>query len=182
MNTKFLGTLIAGASLIGLVAFIALTTVPLSGCVSTSEVTTNANGAFTTNTVQTLDTNRVDAVAGQAAIDGTIAALQQNPSWLPQFQLAANDLNTLANDPTITLNSILVILQGLPIKQLKSQTATLSFEGAKLIISLFDVPQLPSDAAKDLQAIARATAAGINQGIQQAAPAPPVTPASTNAT
>ena len=175
MKTKLCAVLLIGASLIGLAA--------LSGCITGTTVTQNADGTYTTNTVKTLDTNRVDLVAKQAAIDGTAAALQQNPQWLPQFQLAVNDLNQLATSPSITLNNILTIVQTLPVKQLKNQTAALSFEGATLVISLLDVPQLPPQATADLQSVAKAIADGITQGIQQAnIPPPPTTSTNTPVT
>lgn len=181
MKTKLSLVALLGASLIGLSAFV--------GCKSVTTVTTNPDGTFTTNTTSVIDTNRVDLVAKQAAIDGTADILSTHPQWVSQFQLAANQLNSLATSPTISLDNILTIAQQLPVKELKSQTAKLSFEGATLVISLLDVPQLPSQATADLQSIAKAIADGINTGIEQAALAPPpatstntpVTSSATNA-
>lgn len=171
MKNKLILVALVGASLIGLSAFV--------GCKSVTTVTTNPDGTFTTNTTSVIDTNRVALVAKQAAIDGTVDILSTHPQWLPQFQLAANDLNSLATSPTITLNSILTIAQELPVTQLKSNTAKLSFEGATLAISLLDVPQLPSEATADLQDIAKAIADGINTGIAESALAPPASAPTT---
>ena len=81
-------------------------------------------------------------------------------------------MNSLAASPSISIDDILAIAQRLPVKELKSQTAKLSFEGATLLISLLDVPQLPSTANADLQALAKSIADGIASGIANAPPIP----------
>lgn len=144
----------------------------LPACVSTSTITTDANGNSHTNITKMFDTNRVDRVAKQAAIDGTTDVLAIHPEWRPQFQQAEDDLNSLAASPSISIDDILAIAQRLPVKELKSQTAKLSFEGATLLISLLDVPQLPSTANADLQALAKSIADGIASGIANAPPIP----------
>jgi hypothetical protein len=173
MKTKILPTILLGLSLIGLLA--------LPACITQPIVTTDANGNSVTNNVSVLDTNRVDSVAKQAAIEGTSDVLASHPEWLPQFQQAEADLNLLAASPSISLSDILTIMQRLPVNELKSSTAKLSFEGATLVISLLDVPQLPATANADLQSIAKAIADGIAAGIP-AAPTPPPAPGSLMAT
>ena len=170
---KIVPAFLAGVSLIGLVT--ALVTLP--ACTSLTTVTANTNGTFTTNITSVLDTNRVDAVANQAMIDVAADLLPGHPELVPQLQTAANELNALATSPTITLSSVLGIVETLPISQLKSQTAKLSFQGATLLIALVNLPPLPAQATADLQSIAKALANGINTGIEQAAlSAPPAAP------
>jgi hypothetical protein len=168
MKTKIYSFLAMGVCL--------LATLALSACMSGTRVTQNPDGTFTTNVVNVLDTNRVDRVANQAALEGTTDLLASHPEWTSQFQQAADDLNLLAASPSINLDDILAIAQRLPVKELKSQTAKLSFEGATLLISLLDVPQLPADANADLQGLAKSIANGINTGIEQAALAPSPAP------
>jgi|GEM_PF-3916538 len=164
MKTKIL---LVGACLLGFAGLLAL-----PACKSVTSVTTDSNGNSVTNTSRVIDTNRVDRVAKQAAIDGTTEVLGTHPEWRAQFQQAEDDLNILANSPSVSLDDILAIAQRLPVKELKSQTARLSFEGATLTISLLDVPELPATANADIQSIAKSIADGIAQGIATAPPIP----------
>ncbi len=173
MKNKLTLVALVGASLIGLSAFV--------GCKSATTVTTNPDGTFSTNTTSVIDTNRVDLVAKQAAIDGTQDILATHPQWAPQFQLAADQLNALATSPTISIDNILAIAQQLPVNELKSPTAKLSFEGATLLISLLDVPQLNPQTTAELQSVAKAIADGINFGIEKNAIAAPPIPTTSNA-
>lgn len=159
MKTKTLSILTVGLSLTMLV-------LPM-GC----KTVTDANG----NTTKQIDTVRVAAISRQAATVGTSEILAAHPEWRPQFQLAAEQLALLAASPSIGLQDILNIAQRLPVTELKSQAARLSFEGATLLISAIDVPQLPADRLAQLQPIARAIADGIAAGLPPApspAPAP----------
>lgn len=153
-----------------------------SGCKSVTTVTTNADGTFTTNTVSTLDTNRVDRACKQAAIDGTTDVLRVHPEWRPQFQQAEDDLNAIANNPSPSIDDILAIAQRLPVKELRSETAVLSFQAGQFALSLFDVPQASPTAAADIQSVARAMADGVAQGISNAPPVPVKPPTPIRAT
>lgn len=169
MKTKIL---LVGVSLLALTALLTL-----PACVTRSVVTVGANGNSVTNTFKDIDTNRVDSVAHQAAIDGTAYVLNAHPEWRPQFQQAEDDLNLLVASPSINLDDILAIVQKLPVKELKGSTAQMSFEGAQLAISLVGLPALPAAANADAQAIASAIASGIATGIANAPPVPVTAPA-----
>jgi hypothetical protein len=157
MNTKIKSVALLGLSLIGLLA--------LAACKSTTTVTTDPFGNSVTNVTKTIDTVRVATISRQAATVGTSEVLASHPEWRPQFQLAADNLRQLATSPSISLDSLLAIAQQLPVKELKSQAARLSFEGATLLISAIDVPELPADRLAQLQPIAQAIADGINAGL-----------------
>ncbi len=168
MKTKIGIFITVGVSLLSLLA--------LPACKTSSVVTTNPDGTSTTNTTKVLDTVRVAAISRQAATVGTSEILAAHPEWRPQFQLAAEQLALLAKSPSLGLQDILTIAQQLPVKELKSQAARLSFEGATILISAIDVPQLPADRLAELQPIAKAISDGIMAGLP--AVTPPITPAS----
>lgn len=151
-----------------------------SGCKSETVVTQGSDGLFTTNTVHALDTNRVANVARQAAQDATINLTQQHPDWVPYFQTAETDLKALAAAPNPSLNDLLAIVQRLPVKQLKGSTAQLSFEGATLLLSAVDIPQMPATAAADIHVIAQAIADGVAAGLPAAPSTPPPTSVPAN--
>jgi hypothetical protein len=157
--------LLVGIALIG-------TMLALPACKSVTSVTTDQFGNSVTNVTKTIDTARVATISRQAATVGTSEVLASHPEWRPQFQLAADNLRLLATSPSISLDSLLQIARKLPVKELKSQTARLSFEGATLLISAIDVPQLPADRLAELQPIALAIADGIVAGM----PAPVAAP------
>lgn len=150
------------------------------GCKTETAVFTNPDGTTTTNTTQVIDTARIASISRQAATVGTSEVLAAHPEWRPQFQLAEDNLRLLASSSSISLDSLLAIAQQLPVKELKSQAAQLSFEGATLLISAIDVPPLPADRLAQLQPIALAIADGIAAGMPPAVPAPaapvPITP------
>lgn len=168
MKTK---TSLVGLSLLALGLVLAFGAA--NGCKSVTTTSTDAFGNTATNTTWVLDTARVASVSRQAATVGTSEVLASHPEWRPQFQLAADQLSALAKSPSIGLQDILNIAQQLPVTELKSQTARLSFEGATLLISALDVPELPADRLAQLQPIAQAIADGINAGLPPVAtPAP----------
>lgn len=158
MNKKIGSLLLVGVALIGTLACIA-------GCKSETVVTPLPGGGFQTNIVRSLDTNRLDRASKQAAINGTADVLRSNPQWVSQFQLAQSDLNALSTAPDISLDSILEIVQRLPVKELHSETAQISYQAATVVISIFDVPELPSTATADLQCLAAALSSGVGIGI-----------------
>jgi len=122
--------------------------------------------AFTgCHTLTPADSARIASISKQAATIGTTEILKSHPEWRPQFQEAADELHALAISPTIGVSGLLAIAQRLPVKELKSDTARLSFEGATLLISAIDVPELSAERVAQLQPIAQAIADGIIAGM-----------------
>lgn len=121
--------------------------------------------------LRTADSARIARVSKQAATIGTREVLTAHPAYRAQFQEAADELHMLASSPTIGVSDLLAIAQRLPVKELKSDTARLSFEGATLLISAIDVPELSADRVAQLQPIAQAIADGIIAGMPSV-PAP----------
>ncbi len=68
-----------------------------------------------------------------AASLGTQVALRQNPTWKPQFELAFNNLNILIATGAVTGSLLRDILEGLPVKELKSENAKLAIETATFL-------------------------------------------------
>jgi hypothetical protein len=138
-----------------------LTLICLAGCTTTGKP----------------DVERIARVSREAATIGTVAALTAHPEWGPGFDLAVDELTRLEVSPTLSVDDILAVAQRLPVKELKSQNAVLSFQGARLLISAIDVPQVSAERIAELRPIVTA----IRQGIQAARgslppPAPPAPP------
>jgi len=117
------------------------------------------------STLSSTDVTRIATVSQQAAAIGTREVLASHPDWKPNFALAATQLQALSVSPSIGVQDILKIVQQLPVKELKSQEARLSFEGATLLISAIDVPTVPADRLAQLQPIAKAISDGILSGM-----------------
>ncbi len=115
--------------------------------------------------LSTSDIAHIATVSQQAAAIGTREVLLNHPDWKPHFALAATELAALSVSPSISVQDILKVVQQLPVRELKSQEARLSFEGATLLISAINVPTVPADKLAELQPIAKAIADGINQGM-----------------
>lgn len=122
-------------------------------------------GCKTVDGEKQLDSQKVAAVAYSAAAVGTEAALMQHPEWLPQFQLAADDLAALEGNGTINVDSILEIISRLPVKELKSENAQLAINGARILIGAAGYSTVEADKLKELQPVVSAIRAGIQEGI-----------------
>jgi hypothetical protein len=67
------------------------------GCRTTETITKNPDGTSTTNTVQTVDTNKVQKLAQLTARAGAsiAATLSKRPELVPQFKAAADAVDVL---------------------------------------------------------------------------------------
>ena len=100
------------------------------------------------------------------ATAGTVYALAENPEWRQNITLVRNQLVTTAGaaEGPVTFDSLLNVLQGLPISELKSSEALLAITTVKITlrragrnVELGTVP--------NLSPIALGLAAGITDGL-----------------
>jgi hypothetical protein len=141
----------------------------------------------TTATGQSVaDIDRIARVSRQAASIGARETLQYFPQFRPDLQLAHDELVTLENSQTIDLNSILDIISKLPDSALHTEYARLSVDGARLLISAIDLPEVDASTLAELKPIVTALRQGLEDGglapTPAAAPATSPAPATTPAT
>jgi hypothetical protein len=75
------------------------------------------------------DNNPFVAGAKAAAYMGTATELRINPESRPHFERALADLKLLFDGPTLDLIDVLAVAQGLPVKELRSETAVIIITG-----------------------------------------------------
>jgi hypothetical protein len=101
-------------AILGIAAFIAF-----AGCASTGGL-----NAATTATIAKI-----------AAKDATYLALKQNPDWRPAFEQAFTDISVLAAQDKIDVGTLAVIIQRLPVKELKGTTAQIIISDVQIIVA-----------------------------------------------
>lgn len=115
---------------------------------------------------KTMDVAQIAPACQEAAAIGTEAALLYKPEWRPAFGVARDSLKALGGSTNIlTLPALLDILNKLPISELSSDTARLSFSGAKLLIAMFGYSNIEPVKSDQLKLLANALADGINEGM-----------------
>jgi hypothetical protein len=102
----------------------------------------------------------------QVTFEGTQLVIAEHPEWREHFLTAADELNVVANSPTIDLNTVLEIVNRLPVKELKSRDARLAISGARLLLVFVGV-EIPVDKAEKLRPVVIALRDGIQDGLKQ---------------
>lgn len=97
-----------------------------------------------------------------AASIGTAEALKQNPGRRPQFEAAFHRLDQLVVQKTVTGDFLRELVAGLPVKELKSDTARIAIEGATL---LFD-QTVGSRVNIETEPYVLAAATGVRDGLK----------------
>lgn len=117
---------------------------------------------FDQNATDQQRATQIHDLAYAAASIGTQAALMQNPSYRPAFEVAYNDLNQFVETKTISGLLLRNILSQLPVKELKSETARIAIENATV---LYDA-SFGDRVNIENQAVLRAAAEGIRDGMK----------------
>lgn len=121
-------------------------------------------GCKTVGGQSTPDVDRIARVTKEAATIGTQELLKRHPEWRAQFRIARGELVALEASDTVSLDSVLEIINRLPIKELKSDDARLAVQGARLMISAIDVPEVSADRLTQIRPIVKALREGIEAG------------------
>lgn len=103
---------------------------------------------------------------------GTVYALAEKPEWRENIMLVRNQLTTAAGatETPLTFDSLLSVLQGLPIQELKSTEAMLAITASKITLRRVG-RNVELGNIQNLSPIALALASGITEGLQTV-PAP----------
>lgn len=116
------------------------------------------------STLSPTDIQRISAATKVAAYVGTSTALRQHPEWKDAFAIASDNLKVLETADTLDVAQILAIIQRLPIKELKSDTAAIIITSATILITEFNVSTIPLERVKQLQPIVKSIRQGIDLG------------------
>jgi hypothetical protein len=120
---------------------------------------------------------RLASAAKVAAYVGTVEYLRAHPETRPAFELARDTLKTIEASEHVDLATLLAVVNQLPIKELKSERATLIVTSATILITDF-AGTLPVDRLDELKPVASAIRQGIDLGLgpYSAVPAASVAP------
>jgi hypothetical protein len=105
---------------------------------------------------------RVQSLCYAAASLGSQAALVQNPAYRPALELAYTNLNSLVERKVITGNLLRDVIATLPTKELKSDNARITIEGATILFDTLAGTKLNIEA----QPLVLAAATGIRDGLK----------------
>lgn len=96
---------------------------------------------------------------------GTVYALAERPEFRPNITVVRDQLEAVAKrNSQLTYAELLSILQGLPVKELRSSEALLSITAAKIILRRAG-PNEDFDGIGDFAPVAKALADGITEGL-----------------
>lgn len=73
---------------------------------------------------------------------GTSIAVQEHPEWRPQFEMAVAGLTLIEQQEKIDFREVLLIVQNLPVKELRSDTGRIIFSVAGIWLSAYDTPEV----------------------------------------
>lgn len=96
--------------------------------------------------------------------EGTIYALAERPEWRTQIELVRDNLNKLAEQPSITIDGMLQILSTLPFEELQSSEARLAFTGGRIILRRVGA-NVDLSSVQNLKPLAAGLALGIDEGL-----------------
>jgi len=120
-----------------------------------------------TNTVHKIDPVKVYALAKGAAAIGTTEALRVVPSWRQNFVDAKSELDRTIADGTITGTRLRIILDKLPIKELKSDTSRIAILSATLLFDVATGATINVEQNEYVLAASKGVSEGIGQGLGQ---------------
>lgn len=133
------------------------------------QVTTDANGTATTNTV--VNVQAIAPLVKTAAKEGTRLPLIEHPEWRDSYVQAVNQLKVIEASPTIDFSLVTKIVQQLPLQQLKSPEAQIAIEGGTLILNTVDAylasqgKGLSLEQVNDVKAVVTALRQGVEEGL-----------------
>jgi hypothetical protein len=93
---------------------------------------------------------------------GTSIALMEHPEWRPAFEMAVADLRVIEQQEKIDFGTVLLVVQNLPVKELRSDTARIVFTSAAILLSEYDSPEI--DVTK-VRSVVTALREGIEFGL-----------------
>lgn len=113
-----------------------------------------------------LRTPQAGAIAERAAYRATYEILLDHPEWRAGFVKAADDLSALAEQPHYDVAAVLEVLQRLPVKELRSRTARITYDGVFLVVESVGDPTVKPEGEQALRNVVTGLAAGVRRGLQ----------------
>lgn len=136
---------------------------PLNSLLACSILATAPGCAvFSKSSTQAQKASEVQHLCFAAASIGTSEALRQKPDWKAQFVAAYQDLDQLVVQKTVTGELLRNVINSLPVKELKSDTARIAIEGATFV---FDA-SVGNTVNIEAQVYVLAAATGIRDGMK----------------
>lgn len=109
---------------------------------------------------------RVATACKVAAYVGGTEYLRTHPESRPAFVIARDELKVLENADTIDFTVLLAIVNQLPVKELKSERATLIISAATILLSDY-AGSLPADQTGQLKTVAKSLREGLDLALGQ---------------
>lgn len=132
-------------------------TIYLAGCTT---MPTNPDGTVRPN-------KKIEAVVYL----GTVKVLERHPEWRPGFVIAAGELEALQQQETFGFDSVLEIVNRLPVKELQGSDAILYINTATILLE--DFQGLQVDISKTPQL--RSAVSGLQRGLVRGTGGTPTT-------
>jgi len=120
------------------------------------------------------DAQRIQSAAKVAAFVGSSEYLRSHPETRAGFVLARDELLVIENSEHVDLTTLLAIVNRLPVKELKSDRATLIVTAATMLLSDY-AGSLPIERLDELKPVAKAIREGIDLALGPPSP-PPLPP------
>lgn len=136
------------------VALVALTFALVPGCASLSPDAPLTEG----------DIALISQDLRDIAHAGTVYALAENPEWRANIGLVRDQLLTASTQDHVTFDTLLLTLQGLPIKELKTNEALLAITAGRITLRRIGRNVELGNVA-NLKPIAKGLADGITDGL-----------------
>jgi len=118
----------------------------------------------TTTSPQTV--NRVSSAAKLAAYIGATEYMRAYPVSRPAFELAQQELTRLSVAPSFDMADLLVIVNRLPVKNIKSERVQMYVTSSAILLQDF-AGKLPVDRLAELKPLAGALADGLTLALTQ---------------
>lgn len=116
------------------------------------------------------DIVRISAAVKTATQIGVSELLRDHPEHSAIVLSVHDQLTSLASQDTITVAGLLDAVSRLPVRELSSDTARLSFEAARLVISIAGWSDIEVVQTRQIRPVVVAIAAGIKDGLPRAGP------------
>ena len=134
-----------------LVLALGLTPLTFTGCATVKPGTTQTAA-------------RLHGVIKLAAYVGTTESLRQHPEWRSGFELALVELKRIETVEKIDFTTILAIVNRLPVKELRSERATMFITSGTILLHE-QLQSIDLEKAEDLRGTVKALREGIELGL-----------------
>jgi hypothetical protein len=101
-----------------------------------------------------------------ASNTGTILALAEHPEWRPHFETAHASIGVLLSEKSISFAQLRIIMEALPIDELKSEEAKIIISNAELLFGDYLKELTPIDSVAAAPIVAQAIYDGLGNALR----------------